>query len=647
MNQPISPSAGGASGERARRGALRRLVGHPGTLLALAYLLLLVVVAVAAPLVAPQSPLDQDLNHALTGPGEQHWLGTDSLGRDVLSRLVFGARSVLAGVALAVLTALVLSVPAGLAAGYLGGWIDGIIGRLADIALAVPAIILLLVVLSVFSGNQMAAMVALGVLLAPGLMRVVRGQALAVRRELFVDAARVSGLGALRILQRHVLPRVMGPLITQTALVTASAVLAVASLGFLGLGPPPPDPSWGQMIAEAATEIQNQIWLVVPSGAAVSLTSLCLAVVGGALRDTATGPGLRAEAARKPARDPRGEVVTAQASADSEADVLLSVRGMSVLLAGPNGDVPLLDDVSFDVRPGETVGLVGESGCGKTLTSLAVMGMLPPGARISAGACVFAGDDLAHASAKRWRAVRGSKIAMISQSPMVALDPAFTVRSQVAEAVRTRERCSRRAAARRVDQLLAMVGLPNPDAVGRKYPHELSGGMAQRVCIAIALAGNPWLLVADEPTTALDVTAQAAILDLLRTLQRDRGLAVLLITHDWGVVADLCQRAVVMYAGQVVEHGDVDTVINEPLHPYSQALLRSNPANASPRSTLPIIAGAVPQPHERPPGCRFAPRCDHATARCVGGAIRLADQRSGHVSRCVEVDAMVASRSKE
>jgi peptide/nickel transport system permease protein len=632
--------------ERVRPSVTRRLASHPGTLLALVYLLLLLIAAVAAPLVAPHSPLDQDLAHALAGPGKQHWLGTDTLGRDVLSRLIYGTRPLLTGVAVALLTALTLSVPAGLAAGYRGGWADAIVGRVADVTLAVPAIIVVLVVLSVFSGNQTAAMIALGVLMSPGLMRVVRSQTLAVRRELFVDAATVSGLRDPQIIRRHVLPRVLGPLIIQATLVTAGAVLTVASLGFLGLGPPPPDPSWGQMVAEAATQIQNQFWLVVPSGVAVSLTCLCLGVVGGTIRTTATEAWSRPKPVAKPGgeRSQRPEVTSALGG--PQRDALLTVRGMSVSLTGPDGEVPLLDDVSFDVRLGETVGVVGESGCGKTLTSLAIMGMLPPGARIVAGQFIFAGNDLTHASPKQWRGVRGGKIAMISQSPMVALDPAFTVRSQITEAVRTHERCSRRAARRRVDQLLVMVGLPDPDAVGRKHPHELSGGMAQRVCIAIALARDPELLVADEPTTALDVTAQAAILDLLRTLQRDRGLAVLLITHDWGVVADLCQRAVVMYAGQVVEYADVDTVIGGPLHPYSQALLRSNPANASPRSTLPIIPGVVPQPRERMDGCRFAPRCDYATTRCVSDAIALTEQHSEHFSRCVEVAAMASLRSR-
>jgi peptide/nickel transport system permease protein len=633
--------------ERVGPGVIRRLAGHPGTLLALAYLLVLVVASLAAPLVAPHSPLDQDLAHALAGPGKHHWLGTDTLGRDVLSRLIYGARPVLTGVAVALLTALVLSVPSGLAAGYLGGWVDATVGRIADVALAVPAIILVLVVLSVFSGDQTAAMIALGVLVSPGLMRVVRSQTLAVRRELFVDAAVVSGLKNSQIIRRHVLPRVLGPLIIQATLIIAGAVITVASLGFLGLGPPPPNPSWGQMVAEAATQIQNDFWLVVPSGVAVSLTCLCLGVVGGTLRTTATAAWSRPKTVVKPVSDRNQRPEAAPALGGLRPDALLTVRGLSVSLAGPDGEVSLLDDISFDVRPGETVGVVGESGCGKTLTSLAILGMLPPGARVVSGQFVFAGNDLTYASPKQWRGVRGRKIAMISQSPMVALDPAFTVRSQVSEAVRTHERCSRRAARRRVGQLLEMVGLPDPDAVGRKYPHELSGGMAQRVCIAIALAGDPKLLVADEPTTALDVTAQAAILDLLRTLQRDRGLAVLLITHDWGVVADLCERAVVMYAGQVVEYADVATVIGGPLHPYSQGLLRSNPANASPRATLPIIRGTVPQPRERMAGCRFAPRCDYATTKCVGDVIALTEQRSEHFSRCVEVDALASLSSRE
>lgn len=297
---------------------------------------------------------------------------------------------------------------------------------------------------------------------------------------------------------------------------------------------------------------------------------------------------------------------------------LLHVEGLSVTFGTAAGDVTVVDDVSLSVAPGETVGLVGESGSGKTVTSLAVMGLIPPRqGRVHADALRFEGRDLLHAPREELRALRGEAMSMIFQEPMTSLNPAYTVGNQVAETVRAHRHVSRSAARARALEMLERVGIPDPARRAKDYPHAFSGGMRQRAMIAMALANEPKLLVADEPTTALDVTIQAQILELMRSLQRDLGMAIVFVTHDLGVVAEICDRVVVMYAGQVMEESPVGELFARQRHPYTEGLMASIPQVTPPGEPLPVIPGQVPRPDQVPPGCRFAPRCSYADARCA------------------------------
>ncbi|MFQ5525407.1 MAG: ABC transporter ATP-binding protein [Thermoanaerobaculia bacterium] len=303
----------------------------------------------------------------------------------------------------------------------------------------------------------------------------------------------------------------------------------------------------------------------------------------------------------------------------AESSQLLAVEGLSV--AFPVGDAleEVVRGVSFEVSAGEFVGLVGESGSGKTLTSLALLRLVPPPGRITSGRVLLDGRDLRELSEKEMCSVRGARIGMVFQEPMTALNPVFTVGFQIAEAIRAHGDASRSQARGRAEELLEMVAMPEPKRRLKDYPHQLSGGQRQRVMIAIALASKPDLLLADEPTTALDVTVQAQILELMESLRRELGLAVLLITHDLAVVAETCDRVVVMYAGDVVEEAPVDRLFSSPEHPYTQGLLSALPRIDRERSAegrLTAIPGQVPEVSDRPPGCAFHPRCDEVMDRC-------------------------------
>jgi peptide/nickel transport system permease protein len=641
QDQPDGIPAG-----RAR--ALRDLARRPLALAAATYLAVLVVAAIGAGWLAPYNPEAQDLAHVLSGPSPAHWLGTDRLGRDVLSRLMFGGRVTLLGVAEALVVFAVLGISLGLIAGYLGGWADRVIARLGDLMLAMPGIIVLLMVLAVLPGNQPAAMIALGLISCPVLLRVVRGSAVAIRGEPYITAARVSGLTSTRIMLRHVLPRLAGPVIVQLSLFAATAVLAQSALSFLGLAAPETQgPSWGNMVTEASDVVSQDPWLLVPTGGAIVLTVLALGLLGDALRDVTATRHLgqaRARHDRHPAQRSQAKPSPLEPEHAETPQPLLSVRGLTIAFPASRGDVTVVSDVSFDLTAGEALGIVGESGCGKTVTARALIGLLPGGGHITGGSARLGGRDIAVMTERELRQIRGADVALISQEPVSSLDPSFRIGSQLAEVVRRHSHVSNRQARLRAAELLDMVQLRQPRELLSRYPHELSGGMAQRVSIALALAGNPRLLIADEPTTALDVTTAASILRLLAGLRQQLGMAIILITHDWGVLADLCDRALVMYAGQVVESASVDDIYASPRHPYTEGLLAANPHLAPVGCELPAIPGSVPPPSQWPLGCHFQPRCRYATDDCSAAPVALAVTGRGRLTRCIHSGTMAGPR---
>ncbi len=317
---------------------------------------------------------------------------------------------------------------------------------------------------------------------------------------------------------------------------------------------------------------------------------------------------------------------------------LLEVTDLQVQFASDAGVVKAVDGVSFHLDKGETLAVVGESGSGKSVTSLAIMGLLPrPGGRVAGGKVVFDGEDLSHRSKAEMRRIRGTGIGMIFQEPMTSLNPVQPVGEQITERIRVHTGLGQRAAMTQAVEMLRLVRIPDPVRRAESYPHQMSGGMRQRVMIAMALACHPKLLIADEPTTALDVTIQAQILDLMRNLQSEFGMAILFITHDLGVVAEMADRVVVMYAGRAVEEGGVREIFAQPRMPYTRALLRSIPRvdrAADHQQRLEAIAGNVPNPRSLPAGCAFHPRCRYTAPECIAAAPALEDTGNGHMVRC-------------
>ncbi|MFJ4841285.1 dipeptide/oligopeptide/nickel ABC transporter permease/ATP-binding protein [Streptomyces sp. NPDC088746] len=566
-SHPSAPDPGSAAG------SLRRLLRNPLGAISAGVLLLLVAGVVLAPLLAPQAPDISSLGDAFAAPDAAHPMGMDSAGRDILSRILYGGRNTLGGAVVALAIALALGVPSGLYAGYYGGRFDSVANWAVNLVMALPAMVVLLASRAILGPNVWVLMIVLGVLVAPAFFRLVRGIVANVRKELYVDAAKVSGLSDTRIVARHILIVVRGPLIIQVALVAGIAIGLQAGLEFLGVGSGSAA-TWGAMLNEAFQNIQRAPLLILWPGLALGLTNGSLVLLAGALRDVLEDRGGEPAGRRRGRSRARATPHAPVVDRPSEPGALLSVRGLTVAYARPDGTrKEVVHGIDLDVHPGEIVGLVGESGSGKTQTAFSVLGILPEGGRVASGSVMIKGQEIVGLPERAHRALRGGTVAYVPQEPMSNLDPAFTIGSQLMEPMRHVLGISRKEAADRALDLLRLVEIPEPARTMRLYPHEISGGMAQRVLIAGAMSCDPELLIADEPTTALDVRVQAEILGLLRRLQQDRGLGVLLVTHNLGVVADLCDRVAVMSDGRILETGATDQVLRSPRDPYTRTLL--------------------------------------------------------------------------
>lgn len=581
----------------------RRLLTHPTGAASLLVLFLVALASVFAPLLATHDPNAANLKSVLAKAGSEHLLGADSAGRDVLSRLLFAGQFSLAGALVALAVALILGVTAGLIAGYYGGWFDAVSSWLTGLMMALPGMVVLLAARAVVGPSMWLSMMIFGVLLSPAFFRLVYASVAAVRNELYVDAARVSGLSDVRIIGRHILTVVRAPVIIQSAMVLGIAIAIQAGLEFLGLGDRS-IPTWGSMLNDGFINIFKAPTLVLWPALVIGLVCVALTLLANAMRDElerSRGPVKKgrkaaAAAAAEGAAEKRGHaaVIHADELNSNSGELLLEVTDLGVGYDQTDGSTThVVNHVDLTVRRGEVHGLVGESGSGKTQTAFSILRLLPQDGRITGGSIFFEGKDLAHLSEKEMTKVRGKRIAYIPQEPMSNLDAAFTIGSQLMEPMRVCLGISKAEARKRALALLAKVGIPNPERTFNAYPHQISGGMAQRVLIAGAVSCEPDLLIADEPTTALDVTVQAEVLNLLRELQDELNMGVILVTHNFGVVADLCDRVTVMQTGRVVETGPVRAIFNDAQHPYTRQLLDAILEDTAPRG--PLVTAGTPK----------------------------------------------------
>ncbi|PZF85654.1 ABC transporter [Jiangella anatolica] len=582
-----------------RRGVFRALLRNPLTAASLVVLALFAVIAIIQPWILPYPPNEVNLRLTNAAPfGSDYLLGGDNYGRDILSRLIASTRGAFQAAAVLSVVAVVIGTTAGLIAGYYGRVFDSVASWLFSAIMAVPAVIILISLYTLLGVSTTVAMAVFGFLVSPSMFWMVRTLTRNVRNELYVDAARVAGLPDRRIVGRHVLIAIRAPVILMIAGLAGAGIAVQAGLEFLGLGQAGV-PSWGAMLTDAFGNIyvapEQLIWPAVALGLVTSAFTLISIGVRDTLEGTYVKPSTRARrreieallgsaaAERTLGGTADAATATTATTSTSTSQPLLAIDGLRVAYESGGSLTTVVDDVSFRVEKGEVVGVVGESGSGKTQTVFATLGLLPEEAIVARGSIRLDGRELLGLPERDLLEIRGHRMAYVPQEPLSNLDPSFTVGSQLVHGIRAQSRATKKEARDLALAMLDRVGIADPLRVYRRYPHQISGGMAQRVLIAGAVACTPSLLLADEPTTALDVTIQAEVLDLLRDLQTETGMGVLIVTHNFGVVADLCDRVVVMRSGRIVEEGRVGDVFTRPQHEYTRMLLGSVLDNAAPR----------------------------------------------------------------
>ena len=608
----------------------------PSSLFATGLLAAILAFVVILPLLPVYDPYGQNLAANLAEPGETidgrfYLVGTDPLGRDMLSRLALAGRVSIFIAVSAVTISMVLGIALGLMAGFLRGPIESLIMGIADLQLSIPRVLLLIAVTSVIGPSVLNLTILLGLTSWVGYGRVARAMALSLREREFVLSAVTQGASPFWNIRKHLLPNVLPQMLIVGSFELGQIIVLEASLSYLGIGVQPPLPSWGLMISEGQNYLEINPWISVLPGIAIFM--LVTGVQFISQRFTTEGEQLleiNQEASRM-------SPSTTWRRATSEEPVLV-VRDLCVEVLRPSGAVRVVDGISFEIRRDEVFGVVGESGSGKSITMLAIMGLLMSGnVRIARGEISLGGRDLRALSDEDLRRVRGKNIAMIFQDPMTSLNPVLTIGSQIGEILEIHEPGLPSAKVRaRIVELLSLVGVPNPERRMGQYPHEFSGGMRQRTMIAMAIANEPDLLIADEPTTALDVTIQAQVMDVLAQVRARTGASMILITHDLGLVADTADRVAVMYGGQIVEFADVEDLFARQRHPYTVGLLASLPRLEGVTEELYSIPGQPTGLNNRPTGCVFQERCGLSKGRaiCESEVPLLKVIGEGHAAAC-------------
>ena len=602
-----------------------------GSRISLVVLILIVMIAVLANILAPHDPYA--IFTARQAPDAQFLFGTDDKGRDVLSRMMYGARySLIIGLG-ATAFALICGSIIGAVAAVSRKWVSEVIMRVLDVVMSFPGIALAATFVIAFGSSVPSLIFAIGFLYIPQIARIVRANVVSEYNQDYVRAVVVSGARAPWILVKHVIRNCIAPVMVFTIVLVADAIVFEASLSFISAGIPEPTPTWGNILSDARGGVlAGRWWQALFPGLAIMITVLCLNILSEGITDAmAAAPKAPVKAddaavranreADKLVADPtlayaaQAEMLEQRLSelqaiektrtdrfeARTDVPPILEVKDLCIKFPR-HGDVNVVDHVSFVVRPRQTMGLVGESGCGKSITSLTIMGLLDPKATVT-GEVLYDGQNLLAMSQHQMNALRGREIAMIYQDALSSLNPSMLIKSQM-------KQLTKRGGTRSAEELLELVGLDPKRTLG-SYPHELSGGQRQRVLIAMALTRDPKLIIADEPTTALDVTVQKQVIDLLNKLQKELGFAMVFVSHDLALVAEVANSITVMYAGQVVEQGPVTDILCHPVHEYTRGLLGSVLSIEAGGARLHQVPGSVPSPKDFPEGDRFTPRSSH------------------------------------
>ncbi|UYN99802.1 MAG: dipeptide/oligopeptide/nickel ABC transporter permease/ATP-binding protein [Devosia sp.] len=537
----------------------------------------IVLVAVLAPILPLPNPDITDQPNRLLPPlSDGHLLGTDHLGRDILSRLIWGTQvSLLVGISATALAAIFGSL-IGLVAGYARGATDSILMRLVDMLMAFPYILLAIAIVAALGPGLLNALYAIALVNIPFFARNIRGVTVSIRNREFVDAARLSGKSHAAILFTEVLPNVLPVIVITMSTTVGWMILETAGLSFLGLGAQPPTSDLGSMLGQARAQLFTAPHASIIPGVMIFVLVMSINLLGDGIRDV-LDPRLRSGALDRPMPVTKIDRKTRPQPTLADAPALV-VDKLSTGFDTGASVTPAVRNISFTLDKGECLGLIGESGSGKSVTALSIMGLVasPPGV-VTGGGVYVEGRDTLSLREQELIALRGGRVAYVFQDPLTTLHPLFRVGEQIAEAILVHENVGKAEAHRRAVDLMETVGIRDAAARASAYPHELSGGQRQRIGIAMALANDPDIIIADEPTTALDVTVQARILDLLQQLRRERGLALLLITHDFGVVAQVCDRVAVMKNGEIVEQGDTQAILRDPQHDYTRRLIACVP----------------------------------------------------------------------
>ena len=601
--------------------------------------LVVITVVIFVALVTPLLPLtDPDVidtkNRFKTPFTTDAFLGTDHLGRDLMSRLLWGTRLSLAvGICAAFLAALIGS-SIGIISGFYGKHVDNILMRGIDMLMAFPYILLALAIVAALGPGLFNALIAVAIVNIPFFARNIRGVTVGITHKEFIDAARLSGMTDTRIIITEVLPNVFPVIVIAMSTTVGWMILETAGLSFLGLGSQPPQADLGSMLGEARAALITSPYTSVVPGAMILIIVMAINLLGDGIRD-ALDPRLKSGVLSSPR--PRTLVADYSKTKNLDASELLSVSNLKTQFHIGNRNYKAVDGVSIYAKKGACLGIIGESGSGKSVTALSIMGLVssPPGI-ITEGYVNYKGIDLIQTNDQKLRSLRGGKISYIFQDPLSSLHPLYTVQQQLEEAILAHQNLSKEEVYQKCIELLKSVRIPNPKQRAKDYPHQLSGGMRQRVSIAMALANDPEVIIADEPTTALDVTVQAQILSLLRELTSQRGLAIIFITHDFGVVSQICDEVAVMYAGKIVEYGPSEMILNHPAHPYTSKLMECVPEIGKGKRKLASIDGLPPMVDRLDQGCAFASRCQSAISECLTNDIKLRDVNSNMQVRCIK-----------